>query len=313
MTSPLVSVVMNCLNGARYLHEALDSIFSQAYKNWEIIFWDNASSDESGAIAQSYGEKVRYFRSNVTTSLGVARNKAFSQCTGEYIAILDVDDVWLPEKLERQLSLMKANPRLGLVFSDAICFDDKGDRYRLFSAVKPKRGKVFGDLLVQNFMVTATMMYRKSVLDDLLYVFDENFTMVIDYDLSLRVAYFHELDYVEYPLSKWRTHSSSQCSKKRFLMPKECQVMIRKLCSDLTGIESQYKKQIGYFTISQVHRQLAFEQWYKGDRSNARKYLLTHIKDTKCLITYLCTWILPFNTFDKIKDSMPINLLRYRR
>ena len=105
----LVTVIMNCWNGEKFLREAMDSVVAQTYLNWEIVFWDNASMDNSQEIALSYGNKVRYFRSERKLSLGEARNQAFSKARGEFIAILDVDDVWLPEKLERQLELFK-NP-----------------------------------------------------------------------------------------------------------------------------------------------------------------------------------------------------------
>lgn len=292
---------MNCLNGAEYLREAIDSVFWQTYNNWEIVFWDNASSDESGSIARSYGEKVRYFRSDTTTSLGAARNKAFAQCKGEYIAILDADDVWLPEKLESQLVLFEAKPELGMVFSDSICFDEKNTQYRLFEIVKPKRGKVFGDLLAQNFMHTIAMMYRKEALETLPYVFADEFTMVMDYDVSLRVAYLYELDYVKYPLCKWRMHPGSRSSKKRFLFASEQQILIEKLCCEIPDIKVQYKEQLNRFLIKSVYSQFALEQWYKGNKLRAREYLVPYLRNPKCLIIYLSTWILPYNLFDKVK------------
>ena len=64
MRDPKVSIIMNCLNGSEYLKEALDSVMVQTYKNWEVIFWDNASIDDSASIAKSYGEKIKYFCSN---------------------------------------------------------------------------------------------------------------------------------------------------------------------------------------------------------------------------------------------------------
>ena len=86
---PEVSVIMNCLNGERYLKEAVDSVFAQSFQDWEIIFWDNASTDSSPEIAQTYGDRVRYFRSDVTYSLGKERNLAISRASGEYMALLD--------------------------------------------------------------------------------------------------------------------------------------------------------------------------------------------------------------------------------
>jgi glycosyltransferase involved in cell wall biosynthesis len=292
---------MNCLNGARYLRDAINSVFSQTYANWEIVFWDNGSSDESGVIARSYGEKVRYFRSDFTTGLGVARNKALEKCCGEYIAFLDVDDIWLPEKLERQVALLESNQNLGLVYSDSIFFDERGDRYKLFEIVTPKKGKVFGDLLERNFMQTVTMIYRTKALNTLPYAFDREITMAMDYDLSLRLAYFFELDYVENALSKWRMHSGNESTKRRFLMPKENQIIIEKLCRELPDINVKYRKQVNNFIKSFVHRQLAFEQWDRGNRAGARIYLFPYLKEPKYLFTYLCTYLLTFKIFDKMK------------
>ena len=93
MKDPKVSIIMNCLNGSEYLKEALDSVMVQTYKNWEVIFWDNASIDDSASIAKSYGEKIKYFCSESTTKISIARERAFKEASGDYIAILDVDDI----------------------------------------------------------------------------------------------------------------------------------------------------------------------------------------------------------------------------
>ena len=77
---PLVSVVMNCYNSDRYLKEAIDSVYAQTFLDWEIIFWDNASTDRSAEISKSYDDKLLYFLGNQHVSLGAARNLAFEQC-----------------------------------------------------------------------------------------------------------------------------------------------------------------------------------------------------------------------------------------
>jgi len=99
MARPTVSILMNCLNGARYLREALDSVFAQTYTDWEILFWDDASTDESAKIAKSYGRKLRYFRGLGGMPLGYSRNCGLEKARGEYLAFLDCDDVWLPTHL----------------------------------------------------------------------------------------------------------------------------------------------------------------------------------------------------------------------
>jgi len=116
---PLVSVIMNCFNGEKYLKEAIHSVISQTYKNWELIFWDNQSKDESSEIFKSYKDKrLKYFFANQHTSLYKARNLAIEKSKGEYIAFLDTDDLWVREKLELQMDFFK-NPEVGVVFTNA--------------------------------------------------------------------------------------------------------------------------------------------------------------------------------------------------
>ena len=97
---PLVSIIMNCFNGEEFLCEAIDSVYAQSYTNWEIIFWDNASTDQTASIAKSYDKKLKYFRTSKTTSLGEARVAATKKARGKYLAFLDVDDkkYWLKPK-----------------------------------------------------------------------------------------------------------------------------------------------------------------------------------------------------------------------
>ena len=95
---PLVSVIMNCYNGDRFLRQAIDSVYCQTYDNWEIIFWDNASTDSSAKIARSYDDKIRYFLATKNTPLGEARNLALNKASGKYVAFLDCDDLYFPNK-----------------------------------------------------------------------------------------------------------------------------------------------------------------------------------------------------------------------
>lgn len=104
---PLVSFVMNCYNGEKYLHRSLDSILKQTYSNWELVFWDNASTDRSKEILESYNEpRFKYYCSKENVSLGQARAWAVDVCQGEFVAFLDVDDEWMSRKTEIQVREM---------------------------------------------------------------------------------------------------------------------------------------------------------------------------------------------------------------
>ena len=105
---PLISIIINCYNGERYLKNSIQSVLNQSYNNWELIFWDNKSTDGSKKIALSYKDKrVKYFFSKKFTGLYQARNLAIRKAKGEFICFLDTDDWWVKNKLLEQVKLIK--------------------------------------------------------------------------------------------------------------------------------------------------------------------------------------------------------------
>src|SRR5215212_567268 len=117
MTSKLlVSSVMIFLNAEKFIEEAIESVFAQTHDNWELLLVDDGSSDDSSQIALRYAErfpeKVRYLEHPGHQNRGqsASRNLGFSQANGEYIAMLDSDDVWLPHKLQQQVTILDSHP-----------------------------------------------------------------------------------------------------------------------------------------------------------------------------------------------------------
>jgi glycosyltransferase involved in cell wall biosynthesis/peptidoglycan/xylan/chitin deacetylase (PgdA/CDA1 family) len=119
---PLVSIIVPFLNSERFIAEAIDSVFSQTYGNWELLLVDDGSTDSSTEIARScassHSGKVRYLEHEGHRNLGpsAARNVGVRNARGELVALLDSDDVWLPQKLESQVALLQSHPRAGMVF-----------------------------------------------------------------------------------------------------------------------------------------------------------------------------------------------------
>ena len=102
---PLVSVIMNCHNGEKYLKDSVNSILKQSYKNWELIFWDNLSTDNSKKIIKNFKDKrIRYFKSKNFFNLYEARNHALKKARGKFISFLDTDDWWLRNKIKNRFS-----------------------------------------------------------------------------------------------------------------------------------------------------------------------------------------------------------------
>ena len=118
----LVSIIVNCFNGQKYLKDTLDSIISQTYNNWELIFWDNKSTDSSAQVFKKYKDKrFKYYLSNSHTSLNEARLNAFKEVKGDFFAFLDSDDLWLPNKLEKQLENFSSD--IAFIYSNISYFN----------------------------------------------------------------------------------------------------------------------------------------------------------------------------------------------
>lgn len=136
---PLVSVIIPVYNGARHLRAALESVFAQTYRPFEVIVVDDGSTDDSGVIAQSFPE-VRYIH-QANQGVAVARNNGIEAARGEFFAFLDQDDLWTPEKLKVQVEYLLNNPDLGYTLTQQQFFLDPGAtlpswfRKELFSTV----------------------------------------------------------------------------------------------------------------------------------------------------------------------------------
>ena len=201
---------MNCFNCSKYLREAIDSVYAQTYSDWEIIFWDNASTDNSAEIANSYDNKLRYFRGEINIPLGNARNLAIEKARGEYVAFLDCDDIWLPQKLDEQARLFETQQDVMLVYSDSYLIDSEGNTIRTaFETEQPLKGHVFNELLCRyNFIPLLTAMIRKEVFDEI-GLFNPAYKMAEEYDLFLRIAHLYSIDYVGSPMAKYRIHEGN--------------------------------------------------------------------------------------------------------
>src|SRR6266852_6361254 len=120
-SGPLVSVIIPAYNAERFIDETLESVFKQTHDHLELILVDDGSTDGTGAQVRAYGDRVRFIR-QVNAGAGAARNRGLEVATGDYIAFLDADDLWRPEKLEVQLEIAARNPESGLIACDGVRF-----------------------------------------------------------------------------------------------------------------------------------------------------------------------------------------------
>ncbi|OGS69456.1 MAG: glycosyl transferase [Flavobacteria bacterium RIFCSPLOWO2_12_FULL_31_7] len=127
--SSLVSIITPCFNSEKYIFQAIQSVISQTYQNWELLLVDDYSSDETFAIISNFtsqDNRIKAFKLDKNSGAGVARNFAIQQASGNYIAFLDADDMWKPQKLEKQLRFMQSQ-NIPFTFSFYETIDEVGN------------------------------------------------------------------------------------------------------------------------------------------------------------------------------------------
>ena len=204
----LVSVIMNCYNGEKYLREAIDSVYKQTYQNWEIVFWDNASTDQSADIAHSYDDKIQYYKDTTTKPLYEARGLAVDKARGQYLAFLDCDDWWDPCKLERQLILFK-DDKIGFVYGKYWVENEKDGTRKMSPQPVYSSVNILDDLLKRYTIGMLTLMIRRSAYDELDRGFDKRFSVMGDFDLVVRLAAKWRSTWIDEPIAHYRWHESN--------------------------------------------------------------------------------------------------------
>ena len=216
---PLISILMNCFNGERYLKNALNSVISQSYKNWELIFWDNQSNDNSVKIISNYEDRrIKIFKSNIHTNLGKARKNAFQKVNGEYLAFLDVDDLWEKDKLKNQIKVFE-DKEVGISFSNTLFFSSK-KKEKLYKS--NSNFEIDTKSLITNYILSLeSIMLDVKKIKNLTYSFDERFCHIADFDLVVRLSSISKVKYLDQVLSGWRIHFDNESFRRNELFNKE--------------------------------------------------------------------------------------------
>lgn len=203
---PLVSIVMPVYNTERYLPEAVRSVLAQTFQNWELLVLSDESPGDARSVMAGFDDPRIRFLEHKNGGPAFTRNRGMRESRGEFIAFLDSDDVWLPEKLDKQLALFQQNPDAGVVYSQRETIDEQG---RILEGYKPTlyAGKILDRLYVDNFVCMSSAVMRREVMDKVGLI-DERLRMSEDFDYWLRVACFFQFAYVDEPLVKYRLHSS---------------------------------------------------------------------------------------------------------
>lgn len=221
--SPLISIIINCHNGENYLKQAIDSIYAQSYENWEIVFWDNASDDCSASIAKNYCEKLRYFKSEEKIPLYKARNEALKKCKGVAISFLDSDDVWIADKLQKQVELFISGNQF--VYGGYELIDEKESSLGFVNALSGT-DLTTRKLLLNNIISIGTVLISADLIRT--YMFDGEYELLGDFDLWVRLSKNCGLCGIPEPVEKSRQHSNNTSDLYKYKWLKERRYFYRK-------------------------------------------------------------------------------------
>jgi glycosyltransferase involved in cell wall biosynthesis len=275
---PLVSVIIPTYNRADFLGQALDSALGQTYKRMEIIVVDDGSTDQTAQLLDTYRKHIRYIYQE-HSERSKARNLGITESSGEYIAFLDSDDLWLPEKVECQVKILRKDRSIGVSYTGVQYMNEDGSPYEgkiCWAGLERRRRYLYEDLMTRNVISgsASSVLLRRDCLD-VAGGFDETMNACEDMDLWRRLALCCRFHKIDLPLVKLRIHPSNT-QGGRSEMAKGYQKILWKICRENIPFESRrYRNEAIVKLLAQI------ASLYRQDHSRGRTILLCG----KCLAT----------------------------
>jgi glycosyltransferase involved in cell wall biosynthesis len=295
---PLVSIIMNCYNGEEFLREAMDSVIAQDYKNWEIIFWDNCSTDKSAEIAQSYKDsRIRYFRGDKHVLLGEARNYAIEKARGDFIAFLDVDDLWMKTKLSEQIQVFSTHSEIGLAYSRHVKFSKNAEMF--YPSIKSDRILNARNLIGEYDVGLSSVMVKVSIAKEKDIYFNPVFNLIEEFDYFLRIACHADVYYTGKVLMRCRLHDNNT-TKLSDRWAEEYGIFIENVKMNKTmypGLEPYLREVVIKYAVSKV-----FYYLKKNKRLLALKEIMANVFIYPKLLIYIIPALIGEKEYSAIRN-----------
>jgi glycosyltransferase involved in cell wall biosynthesis len=288
---PLVSAIVPAYNAEAFLRETLCSILTQTYRNIEVLIVDDGSRDCTQAIAESFAaldSRVKVFRQS-NKGVAAARNLAIEHARGDYIAPIDADDIWFPEKIEKQIARLEESPRAGCAYTWSVSIDEKG-RLLDAGAQWDLEGEVFKPLVLRNFVGNASVpVFRRSAIDDVggynEQLRAQNAQGCEDWELCLRVAEKYDYCVVQEYLFGYRCYNESMSCNH--------EVMGRSFAIVMDEIQRKHPEippEIYRWSRSIFYLYLTNKSNISGDLRSSLSWLLKAVREDAAVLTI--PWVL---------------------
>jgi len=287
--NPTVSVVIPTYNRAHLIGRAIQSILNQSYQDFEIIVVDDGSTDDTEGVIKEFqkrDERVRYIRHEKNKGGSAARNSGIKSVRGDYVALLDDDDEWLPEKIEKQvIKIKKSLDKVGVIYSGFFYVSDKSGKI-ISESVPTLRGNVYTNLLKGCILGSPTPLIRKSCFQKA-GLYDDALSSCQDWDMWIRLSKYYEFDFIADIVAKHHVHGA-QISVDLNSKIQARKTLIRKYQTDLSkhpSILSEHSRRLGVLYCLAEHSK------------EGRKYFLDSIKQNalqrKAYIHFFLSLLVP--------------------
>ena len=212
---PQVVVIIPSYNREKYIRATIDSALSQTYSNIDVAVVDDGSSDRSREILIGYGDRIRFFEHEARENRGQSAsiNLAMRETTGRYVAILDSDDVWTVDKIEKQVVFLEKHPEFGIVYGNGFAIDENGKiLYKLIPPGHQEKSDPRRMLLECHFNIPSNALVRRSAYEQA-GEFDETLRSSQDHDMAIRLLEITNAAFLDEPVWYYRLHPDTQSLK----------------------------------------------------------------------------------------------------
>lgn len=273
-----VSVVLPTFNGEKYIKQAIDSALAQSLPPDEIIVVDDGSTDGTENLVRGYGSKVRYIYQE-NKGVSGAYNAGIAVASGNYIAFLEHDDIWVPEKNACQLQSFEDDRQLGMVYSPALLLEEGKPSKRNVINLDDGGGEVtFAAFFARNRVLNcSTVMIRRAVFEDI-GCFWEKLPLSFDYDLWLRIAAKYRVTCLSKPLATYRIHSGNLSRDANDLVAAVSSLKVILSWTDKPFTREQVGKRMERQRVVDLCREVAWYSAKLNQREEELRYLWLALK-----------------------------------
>lgn len=272
-----VSVLMASYNHEKYLSEAIESVLNQTLPDLELIIVDDCSTDNSRKIIEKYlamDGRVRAFFHSKNMGIPRTANECLNVTTGEFISFIGSDDVWVPSKLEKQLSVLSKDEDR-VVWSEGDIINSEGTSTgQTFTQMntcgkKPKNGRIFREIINENYIFSQSVLFKREFCEDL--SFNCNLKYLCDYQFMVDLSYRHDFVFIPESLAKYRIHGKNTIFQDQVNWLKD-RVLLRSYFLERYGNSlSKHLKGNLYLKIGEAF-------WGLGQEGLAKQYFLEALR-----------------------------------